>query len=146
MIRHIFGRKNCNHPSGRINIALDEVYGIYAWHKSSYQWGRSDKAGCIYADIAEPWANPISSSMSNNIWNESIESVGAKTTEGRSSVVGLRARFQFGAHVLFWRFPGAKKRLAHLVLHFLGGNRTWDHTTLKHFSVTSRAQCLFITP
>ena len=45
-------------------------------------------------------------------------------TEGRSSVVGLRARFQFGAHVLFWRFPGAKKRLAHLVLHFLGGNRT----------------------
>ena len=44
--------------------------------------------------------------------------------EGRSSVVGLRARFQFGAHVLFWRFPGAKKRLAHLVLHFLGGNRT----------------------
>ena len=45
-------------------------------------------------------------------------------SEGRSSVVGLRARFQFGAHVLFWRFPGAKKRLAHLVLHFLGGNRT----------------------
>ena len=30
--------------------------------------------------------------------------------EGRFSVVGLRAQFQFGAHVLFWRSPGTKLR------------------------------------
>ena len=40
-------------------------------------------------------------------------------------------------------YPWNKKRTAYLVLHFQGGNRTWDHTTFKHFSVTSRARFLF---
>ena len=80
-------------------------------------------------------------------WNRALKpTTEERPSEGRFSVAGLRAQFQFEAHVLFWRSLGTKKRLTHLVLHFLGGNRTWDHTTFKHFSVTSRAWCPFRTP
>ena len=64
-------------------------------------------------------------------------------SEGRFSVPGLRAQFQFGAHFLFWKSPKTNKRLAYLVLRFQGRNRTRDHTTLKHLSVTPRARCPF---
>ena len=69
-----------------------------------------------------------------------------ESTEGRLSVAGLRAQFQFGAHFLFWKSPKTNKRLAYLVLRFQGRNRTRDHKTLKHLSVTPRARCPFITP